>query len=154
MLWYILVYKQKTTRNTSRVFFGSAVEYRVAPSQPKETEPSRYILDALLSNCQQGELMYCSTVFSMQRRVILESLLVRGKKVNSHSWSSLFLPQFQNHEQKHNDSFQNKTDSKPLPTPGCVFSFRKNNNETNIHKQRTSHELLYEPLVYLNRPTL
>lgn len=144
MSWYILVYKQKTTRNTSRVFFGSAVKYRVAPSQPKETEPSRHILDALLSNCQQGELMYCSTVFSMRRSAILESLLVRGKKVNSHSWSSRLLRQFQNHEQKHNDRFQNKTDSKPLPTPGlCIFIQRKQQRNKHVYMYPQWHHTSY-----------
>lgn len=36
----------------------------------------------------------------------------------------------------------------------CIFIQKKQQRNKHTHTQRTSHELLYEPLVYLNLPTL
>lgn len=133
---YVIIYMGLQTEKPPETprEFSSALLWNIVSLLHNQRKLNR--LDALLSNCQQGELMYCSTVFSMRRRAILESLLVPGKKVNSHSWSSLLLRQFQNHEQKHNDRFQNKTDSKPLPTPGlCIFIQKK--------QQRNKHVCMY-----------
>lgn len=153
MAWYKLVYKQKTARNTSRVFFGSAVKYRVAPSQPKETAPSRHILDALLSNGQQGELMYCSTVFSMRRRVA-----PRTRKESKQSQLEFTSPSTVPESRTKTQRQVPKQDwLKASPYPWVVYfqSEKTTTEQTRIHVSSvTSHELLYEPLVYLNLPTL